>query len=179
MDEVLAIDPGSEESAWVVWDGERALAHDITPNEELRRFFLENPHFYNAEYMAVEMVASYGMAVGAEIFRTCVWIGRFEELWVAARRRGFREVFRREVKLQLCGQSRAKDANVRQTILDQFGGRAAAMGKKKAPGPLYGVRSDIWAALGVAMTVLPPTSGWRNEHGKEETPKRRRRRRAS
>jgi hypothetical protein len=58
-------------------------------------------------------------------------------------------VFRRDVKLHLCGSARAKDPNIRQALLDRFG----PVGTKKAPGPLYGVKSHIWSALAVAVTA--------------------------
>jgi len=55
------------------------------------------------------------------------------------------------VKMHLCGQARAKDANIRQALIDRFGG-AAAIGRKAAPGPLYGISGDVWQALGLAVT---------------------------
>ena len=62
-------------------------------------------------------------------------------------------VYRHEVKLHLCGSARAKDANVRQALIDRFGpGKELAIGRKAAPGPLYGMTGDCWAALGVAVT---------------------------
>jgi hypothetical protein len=94
--------------------------------------------------IAIEMIASYGMAVGADVFQTCVEIGRFVE--VAGEHVSL--VFRRDVKMHLCGSARAKDANIRQALLDRLG----PVGTKKAPGPLYGVKSHIWAALAVAVT---------------------------
>jgi hypothetical protein len=55
------------------------------------------------------------------------------------------------VKLALCGDSRAKDANIRQALIDHFGG-SAAIGRKAAPGPLSGISRDVWSALAIAIT---------------------------
>jgi hypothetical protein len=57
------------------------------------------------------------------------------------------------VKMHLCGNTRAKDGNIRQALLDRFGpGKAIACGTKKQPGPLYGVSKDVWQALALAVT---------------------------
>lgn len=150
---ILAIDPGPAQSALLVYDGEakRVLEAAILPNSEI----LECTAFGRAEHMAVEMIASYGMAVGEEVFETCVWIGRFIEHRDQFTH-GFTpvlpavKVYRKDVKLHLCGSPRAKDANIRQALMDRFGGKAA-VGTTKARGPLYGVRSHLWSALAVAV----------------------------
>ena len=47
---------------------------------------------------------------------------------------------------------RAKDSNIRQALLDLYGGdKRKAIGIKAEPGPLYGIKSHMWAALGVAV----------------------------
>ena len=57
------------------------------------------------------------------------------------------------------GQTKAKDSNIRQAIMDRYGStREAAIGTKKNPQELYGVSKDIWAALGVAITASETTS---------------------
>jgi hypothetical protein len=61
-------------------------------------------------------------------------------------------VFRRDVKLSLCGSARAKDGNIRTALIDLHGGKEAAIGRKKTPGPLWGVHADVWAALALAIT---------------------------
>jgi hypothetical protein len=94
------------------------------------------------------------MPVGREVFETCVWIGRFQQVWRDPE--AVKLVYRRDVKLHLCGNSRAKDANIRQALIDKLG----PVGTKAAPGPLYGVRSHAWAAVAVAVTAfdtLPKT----------------------
>lgn len=151
MTHILAIDPGPEQSAILRYDpATRAIDMDgILPNEAILDVL---EPFRNNRYLtlAIEMIASYGMAVGKEVFETCVWIGRFSQAW------GQRVelVYRREVKLHLCNSARAKDANVRQALIDRFGpGKLKAVGLKTKPGPLYGIRKDLWAALGVAVTV--------------------------
>lgn len=113
----------------------------------------------SADILALESVASYGMAVGAEVFETCVWSGRFLQRWEDARGpsaevRPSQRIYRREVKLHLCGSSRAKDPNVRQALIDRYGpGKDVAIGRKATPGPLYGVTSHVWSALAVAVTA--------------------------
>ena len=140
--EILAIDPGPLKSAFVRWDGGRVIDCAWIDNHEIRDVISMNRRKCT---IAIEMIASYGMAVGADVFQTCVEIGRMQE--VAEGRAEL--VFRRDVKLHLCGSARAKDPNIRQALLDRFG----PVGTKKTPGPLYGVKSHIWSALAVAVTA--------------------------
>lgn len=145
---VLAIDPGPEQSAVVEYDGERVLPWGIIEN-----FAIPNDlrHLHDSDVLAIEMIASYGMPVGASVFNTCVWIGRFVEAW-----QGDTDlIYRKDVKLHLCQTPRAKDANIRQALIDRFpatgGGKVPQIGTKAKPGPLYGMRSHLWAALAVAV----------------------------
>lgn len=143
---VLAVDPGPVESAYVLFDGDRLVEFGKVENEVL----LSRLEYFHVivPRMAIEMIASYGMPVGAEVFETCVWIGRFAQAWNGAITR----VFRKDVKIALCGSVKAKDGNVRQALIDRYGGKDKAIGKKASPGPLYGVSADVWAALAVAVT---------------------------
>lgn len=133
---ILAIDPGTTRSALVVVedDGSIALAV-ILKNEDLRLTLYELRAHYP---VAIEMIASYGMPVGKEVFETCLWIGRFIE---AVHPHPVALVYRKDVKLHLCGTVKAKDTNIRQALLDKFGKDATK-----------GIKKDLWAALGVAVT---------------------------
>jgi hypothetical protein len=147
---VLAIDPGPDQSAFVVWDGRRVLDHAIGANEELFRRVFGVAEGQHIESCAIEMIACYGMAVGEEVFRTCVWIGRFFEQWLDLTRSAAPALIPRlDVKMHLCHTPQAKDPNIRQALIDRFG----RPGTKKAPGPLYGITSHCWAALAVAITA--------------------------
>lgn len=149
---VLAVDPGSEQSAWMLYDGSRAISFGIQDNYTLLERLRDGDlHGESTPYdpLAIEMIASYGMPVGREVFETCVWIGRFIQAWSGPHEL----IYRREVKLHLCGQARAKDPNIRAALIDRFGpGREKAVGTKRSPGPLYGVAADVWSALAVAVT---------------------------
>lgn len=152
MTVILAVDPGPTRSAWLVLNGATSgiRAFAISPNPELLdqlRAGLSG----DVDVVVIEKVESFGMAVGAEVFDTVHWSGRFTE---AVERHGVRVsgLPRRAVKLHLCGSARAKDPNVRQALIDRFGG-SAAIGTKRAPGPLHGIANDVWAALAVAVTA--------------------------
>lgn len=155
---VLAVDPGTENSAFCVVDYDQQIqAMDILPNDDLCSYLQSNElRTMGVELTAIEMIACYGMPVGRETFETCVWIGRFVECITQGHPiLPIAKVFRRDVKLHLCNSVKAKDSNIRQAILDLYpstgGGKTPQIGTKKMPGPLYGVRSHIWAALAVAL----------------------------
>lgn len=139
---ILAIDPGTTSSGYVLFAGGIAADSGVLANDRVLEMVRTWPG-----PLAVEMIASYGMPVGAEVFETVRWIGRFQQAYQDPD--AVRLVFRKDVKMHLCGTPRAKDANIRQALIDKLG----APGTKKNPGPTYGVRSHAWAALGVAVTA--------------------------
>jgi len=154
----IAIDPGNDYSAWCVLEQGKPTAFGKEPNSEvLVRLRREWSPLDEADHVAIEMIASYGMPVGREVFHTCLWIGRYIEAW--ERRQGkYRLVYRKDVKLFHCQSVRATDANIRASLLDRYGpGRDVAIGTKHAPGPLYGIKGDCWAALAVALTAQEKT----------------------
>ena len=121
------------------WNGSRILEAEHWPNADIRQVLIGREY----DAVACEWIASYGMAVGASVFHTCRWVGIFQ----ATARTDTRLVLRRDVKLHLCNSMRAKDANVRQALIDRLG----APGTKKNPGATYGMKSHLWAALAVAV----------------------------
>jgi hypothetical protein len=95
--------------------------------------------------VVIEQVQSYGMAVGQEVFRTVHWAGRFEEACHPIR---VGHLTRPVIKAHLCHTAKAKDANVRQVLIDRFGGSEAT----RKGGVLYGIHRDVWAALAILVT---------------------------
>lgn len=158
----LGLDPGPEQTALVAYDAakDRPQTWMKFPNETILGQ-LGHPYYPRdpTPHLAIEMVASYGMPVGREVFETCVWAGRFIERWLSQfgpfrAEHSVRPLYRRDVKLHLCGSQRAKDSNVRQALIDRYGpGRDKAVGRKASPGPLYGMKADCWQALAVAITA--------------------------
>jgi hypothetical protein len=144
--DIFAIDPGSTESALVVWNGERIVNAQKVTNGQMRTYLQVHVKTYGG-IIAIEEIASYGMPVGRTVFQTVMWCGRFIE--IASPYADVIMIPRLQVKLFLCGSAKAKDANIRQALLDKVG----PQGTKKNPGPTYGVKADIWAALGVALTA--------------------------
>lgn len=147
---ILAIDPGNVVSAFVVLYGTRLVEYGKWGNYALLSHLRKHPGSgVSIDAYVIEKVSSYGMAVGYEVFDTCEWSGRFFEA-IESRGGDVHRLYRQDIKLHLCGTSRAKDANVRQALMDRYGGKAA-IGRKKTPGPLYGVSGDVWAALAVGV----------------------------
>ena len=144
---ILAVDPGTTQSGWVLFEDGKVVSAGVAQNETVLQQIAAD---HTADMLAVEMVASYGMAVGKEVFETVRWVGRFEQRWKDTHEQcDFRLVYRMEVKMHLCHNPKAKDANIRQALIDMLG----APGTKKEPGGTYGVKSHAWPALAVAVTA--------------------------
>ena len=139
---VLAIDPGPSKSAWMVYEDGNILEFGLEENELVLSRIISR--YANTEHLAIEMVASFGMAVGKETFETVFWIGRFVQAWNGEHTR----IYRKEVALHICESTRANDSTIRQALLDRFG----KPGTKKNPGPTYGISKDVWSALAIAVT---------------------------
>ena len=140
----LGIDPGKV-CGFAVYDSDenRVIDSDNLSPEYILNFLDTERHYSN---IYIEMIGHYGtgMAVGKDVFHTCLLIGRMIQIAPQAKL-----ILRPTVKGIICGSGRAKDGNVTQALKDQVGQR----GTKKEPGPTYGVKNHAWAALAVAVAA--------------------------
>jgi hypothetical protein len=143
---IIGIDPGTERSAMVAWDGASIRQAVIAPNldivDSLRATVFSEPDII----LAIEWIESFGMAVGKSVFITCRWCGRFEQAWPGK----VEYVTRKQIKSHICRSTRANDSNIRQALIDRFG----EPGKKSAPGLTYGLSKDLWSAFAVSLTCF-------------------------
>ena len=148
---ILAIDPGNIESAYVLMD------YDLKPIEfgkvdNIKMLEIIETEAY--EHIAIEMVASYGMAVGETVFETVFWIGRYWETALMNNCTYMKRIYRKDVKMNLCHTMKAKDGNIIQALVDRFAPNTRNKGKgvKANPSWFYGFKADIWQAYAVGVT---------------------------
>jgi len=148
---IVAIDPGTFESAYAVFEPEERIIAEFgkVTNESLKKDLARIAG--DAEITAIEMVASYGMPVGKTVFETVLFIGRLVER-LDMMRKPYELVYRKDVKMHLCGTTRAKDSNIIQALIDKYAPYAGNHGKgnKANPGFFYGFSKDVWQAFALA-----------------------------
>lgn len=156
---VLGLDPGSSASALVVWDADRLRVRQKwkLPNADLARllvsFEIEDAIGRDADTtLVIESTSAYtvpggrqGRFMPQQLLETVEWSGYFRRCWHQVGGTVER-LDRRKVKLHLLGRASGTDAHVRAALLELVG----PQGTKKAPGPTFGMRADLWAALAVA-----------------------------
>jgi hypothetical protein len=157
---VVGIDPGPKTSGFVWFDGVNVIeSSPAAPNDHLCAL-LGTAAFKPPAAVVIERVQFYGKLMGADVFDTLWWGGRFYE--AALQRGGYlvHRVYWNEVKRQFVERARTDDAgkrkkiteaDVRLGVLKRFGGEQAAKGTKAAPGPCRGVTSHAWSALALAV----------------------------
>lgn len=152
---ILAIDPGNIESGVVLLDDNlKPVEYGKWNNENVRQELRRNIKKYGYTlHIAIEMIASYGMAVGQSVFETCIWIGRFKEM-AEQYNMNVTYIYRKDEKINLCHSMKAKDSNIVQALIDRFAPNTPNKGKgsQKEPGWFYGFKKDIWQAYAVGVT---------------------------
>ena len=157
---ILAIDPGNIESGVVIIRERdlKPLAAEKITNEELLDNLLMDRYERvddkeSINHLAIEMIASQGMAVGQTVFETCVWIGKFIQVFYGEEIK-IKYIYRKDEKINLCNSMRAKDSNIIQALIDRFAPNTPNKGKgtKSNPGWFYGFKKDIWQAYAVGVT---------------------------
>jgi hypothetical protein len=147
---ILGIDPGNKQSGVVLWSttpvSNKILYQGNISNDDVLGLIQENE--FRVDVLACEWIQSFGMAVGATVFETCLWAGRFVER-AGACGISSRLVPRGVIKRHHCGSPHAKDGNIAQAIRDKYGEK----GTKADPGFFYGVSKHVWQACAVAAYV--------------------------
>ena len=161
---VLAIDPGNEETALVLWDGTVMLTKVYIPNREVKTYLNHYNILSHVEVVIIEMVSSYGAAVGQTIFDTCVWIGIFKE-YLENLNLPVHLVFRKTLKMHHCHSLRGiNDGAVNSVLRDKYGEDNTI----KKPNLVYWndtveslggrkwMNGDLWAAFALATWYYEP-----------------------
>jgi Holliday junction resolvasome RuvABC endonuclease subunit len=147
----LAIDPGPERTALIVYKSKKGQPPQIASvllgsNEAVLETVRNYVYEIGVDKVSIEMVQSYGMAVGRSVFETCLMIGRFIE--IAAEHSVPCSLYTRvSVKSYVTGMSgKAKDPHVRAACIDRYG-----LNSEKKGGVLADIKKDLWAALALAI----------------------------
>jgi len=147
MKTIIGIDPGNQQSGYVIVNNGTIEQSGVMENNLLLQSLANFEECEFPRIIAIEWIQAMGMAVGKEVFETCMWVGRFVERSGEAE---IRLIPRGVIKHFHCGKTTAKDANVAQSLRDKYGQK----GTKKEPGFFFGVSSHAWQAFAVAAYVM-------------------------
>ena len=131
---ILAIDVGTTESGYAIMrfdkDDIELLSFGKIANEALMQIIKNNDY----DQLVYEQFQSFGMAVGESTIESILWNGRLIQ---AAIDRGIPvdRIYRKEEKLCLCNTLRAKDANIRQALIDRYAKQIKKMEKELKKNP--------------------------------------------
>lgn len=178
---LFALDPGSTRSGWCIYSptDRRVLHSGDDDNRKVLEIMDSPPASYDV--LVVEWFASHGQASmgaasmcdqavrhsdwtlvrkAAQMARTgatatgdmctaAVWLGCFLRA-AGTDPEHVAKLTRKDVLKVFHCPSKGSDSYIRGELIRMHGGDAA-IGLKKSPGPLYGVKGDAWQAVAVAV----------------------------
>lgn len=144
---ILAVDPGPEKSAFVLWDTSEQII-ELTGHINTQELIFDLPQLVkDADLVAIEMVQSYGQGVGRTIFLTCLFVGQ-----MIYRLHGHKTVKmygRPTIKGQIGGRN---DAEVRASLRMRFCS-CGSKGACRKGCKLHKINNDQRAALALAVAL--------------------------
>lgn len=171
---LLAIDPGTTQSAYVMLDEKyRILSADKVDNETMIAIIADAP---GVDVVVIEDMeprytsgdrSAAGAVMGASTIQTIKWMGQFGRQ-AAMRGLGVDWIFRRDERSALIptkknglpplppGTPAHADGQIRASLIQRFARYDTATGKgtKKEPDVFYGFAGDMWQAMAVGVTWL-------------------------
>ena len=153
---VLGIDPGPlhKWTGVVLVDFNKNSIEDkgLIHNTDMISWIRERRQLFDV--CGIEVLQAQGCQVQQTTFDTGHWGGRYAQV-VYDLGKPVYEIFRRKIKIHLCGKSSTGDTQVSAACRDRFkptgGGKDPWKGVKGKPGPLYGISKDMWSALAIAV----------------------------
>lgn len=154
MVKILALDPGDTYTGYALIEMPEFKLTEFGKVENKDLIYDLTEKVSLCDVCAIEMIASYGMPVGKSVFDTCVWIGRFWQRIAGACPVPVDFIYRKDEKISICGSMKAKDANIRQELINRYARHDFKTGKgtKADPDTFYGVAADAWQAIAVGVT---------------------------
>lgn len=149
---ILGLDPGSSESAFVIWDTEleEILNHSIPNNYLLEKLLEEEKLVNQGDVVIIEMFQNFGKKAnaGASIFYSCIFIGKVLKI---CERLKVKTVLipRKTIVSHHTRTVTSSDSTVRRVMLQKF-----PKGTAKKPGVSYGLKEDEWQALAAVSYYL-------------------------
>lgn len=138
---IIGVDPGPEESGYVICDRFKPYVSDKVKNDSLIRI-LENET--RIDLVLIERPVCRKWA-GASVSDTAIWTGRFMQ--ASPVKVGL--INRQKVRMHMVGK-KATDADIRFKIIERFYPEYCL----KEPGMFKGFKSDIWQAYALIVTYL-------------------------
>lgn len=154
---ILAIDPGSRESGWVLWSPDQGLIDfDKAPNSSVKNklALYADCIVPDKAKVVIEKITLYQRA-DENIHDTVLWCGRFLEVSDEIANPGVL-MTRTEVKKTLLPglkTTERNDSTIKAYLKDRFAPGVSNHGKgtKKEPGYFYGFKADVWQAFALAV----------------------------
>lgn len=150
---ILAIDPGSTESGWLI------LNDGVIQNfgKHLNENMITNFSCYGEgiDITVIEEIKGFGRIASKYEFEAAFWSGRFYQKANGS----VKLVSRPEIRKHWLGKRNGNDAMVREALINHFGGPVKIPTKGKAKNPfkleppevLRGITKDCWSALAIAL----------------------------